>query len=267
MPQKLHKHQHLLVLILSWKQWKPRVQLNQNASKGPNVNRICVLYPKNYLWRPVKSRLNVSVKLFRLKTSTSHVNHLDSRLVLFFQQNIFGFQVAVNYFKVRKVHQCLQNLDRESSDQVQTESSEICLLQELVKIFVQQFKCYTSMASEMERVFHSYKVALELRVMKQGSFQDFNLNFGLGGKLLLGLDNFKGNILFFLMIEGFEHFSKRTPADIVDDLIFVSNGVANEDFGFSFRVSKIGGIVNSSFAEVKDFELGDLIFFKGSDFF
>lgn len=173
----------------------------------------------------------------------------------------------MNYFEVRKVHQCLQNLDRESSDQVQTESSEICLLQELVKIFVQKFKCYTSMASEMERVFHSYKVALELRVMKQGSFQDFNLNFCLGGKLLLGLDNFKGDVLFFLMIEGFKHFSERTPADIFDDLIFVSNGVTNEGFGLALRVGKIGRVVNSSFAEVKDFELGDLIFFKGSDFF
>ncbi len=136
MPQKLHKHQHLFILVLSWKQWKSCVQLDQNTSKRPNVNCAGVLYPQNYFWRPVKSRLNVSIKLFWLETPTSHVDHLDSGLVLFLKQNILGLQVAVDYFEVRKVHQSLQNLDRKSSDQVQAEPSEVCLLQKLVKIFV-----------------------------------------------------------------------------------------------------------------------------------
>lgn len=51
--------------------------------------------------------------------------------------------------------------------QVQVETCEVGLLQELVQILVQYLEGDTGMASEIERILHPDQVAPQLRVMQQ----------------------------------------------------------------------------------------------------
>lgn len=69
------------------------------------------------------------------------------------------------------------------------------------------------------------------------------------------------------MVKSFKYFSKRSSANILHDFILVRYGITNHDFGLPFGIGEITCVMNTPFADVKEFKLTDFLFFKRGYFF
>ncbi len=76
-----HDALHLLLFVLTCKQWIPNEQLIQDAAKRPHVDARCVMNAKHDFWGSVEPALDVRVELFILIGGTSKINDFDARLV------------------------------------------------------------------------------------------------------------------------------------------------------------------------------------------
>jgi len=72
-----HDASELFLLVLPGEDWDSSVKLGQDAAKAPHIDRHAVCHAKDDFRRPVKSRLNIRVHLFILKTAGSEVDDFD----------------------------------------------------------------------------------------------------------------------------------------------------------------------------------------------
>jgi hypothetical protein len=70
-----------------------------------------------------------------------------------FQQYVFRFDVAVDYVQIVQERQGLQNLHRETVDQVQGEAAEFVVAQEVVQAAVEKLEDQAAVLAECEVVF------------------------------------------------------------------------------------------------------------------
>ena len=125
-PQGLHDARQLLRLVLTWKQGIPGVELCEDAPETPHVDGLVVGSPEDYLRGAIKSRLDVGVRAFVLEAAAAEVDHLDGGLVRFAQQNVFGFEVAVDHPLASQELERLQQLRGESADEAERKPLESC---------------------------------------------------------------------------------------------------------------------------------------------
>lgn len=122
------------------------------------------------------------------------------------------------------------------------------------------------MTSEVKWIFHAHQIASQFRVMQEGSFENLDLDFCLICKLLLRFNDLQSNVLLFLVVECLEDLSERSSAQILNNFVFVCNGVSDYNFGFSFWVGKVRRIINSPVANKEDLKVGHFLLFKGRKF-
>jgi len=75
--KQFHDACQLFHLVLSWEEGIACVELCQDASKAPHVNRHAVREAKYDLWRAVEARLDVRVDPLVLIAAGAKINHLD----------------------------------------------------------------------------------------------------------------------------------------------------------------------------------------------
>ena len=120
------------MFVLAWEKGIASIKFGQDASKAPHVN-CCRIWNTEYdLWRSVEPRLDVCVDALIVHAAATVVNNFYARLVGLLEQNIFWFQIAVDYLVVTLVFQSLQKLDSKSSNQSQAYPLEVVILDELV---------------------------------------------------------------------------------------------------------------------------------------
>ena len=138
--ENFHEHQHLLGLILSRKDRVPQEKLAENASKRPNINGTRILNSHDNFWSSIVSALNICVYLFALEATRAGINNFNSCFVLLLQQNVLGFEVAVNYFVFFEETESLKDLNCDSSNKIKIQSAELVEFQELVQVYVQKLE-------------------------------------------------------------------------------------------------------------------------------
>lgn len=94
--------------------------------------------------------MDVGIDLLAFKAATADIYDLYPALILLLQQNIFRFQVAVNYLLPLEEVQSLEDLDRKPSDQIQREPREVGLFDEFVEVFVENLKFEAGVAPKNE---------------------------------------------------------------------------------------------------------------------
>lgn len=103
-----------------------------------------------------------------LVTSRTEIDNLDDGALEILEQNVFGFQIAVN--QARLVEQCktIEKLLSKDADQSGAESSELVLLDKLVQVDAEELKHQAKMLTVDECVLQAQKmmvvVLVELRV-------------------------------------------------------------------------------------------------------
>ena len=132
----------MLLLIFTWEERVPNVELIKDAAKTPHVDGGVVGNTKYDFWGPIESWLDVGVYLLVFKAARPKVNNFDSGLIYFAEQNIFRFQITVHDVVFAQEVEWYQNLDCKALDQRETESLEVVHLDEVVQIHTQQFKRY-----------------------------------------------------------------------------------------------------------------------------
>lgn len=78
----------MLFFVLTWEKWIPNIELVQDTSETPHVNRRVVRNAEHNFGRTVESRLDVSVYFLVLKAATAEVNDLDAGFVDLAQENV-----------------------------------------------------------------------------------------------------------------------------------------------------------------------------------
>ena len=130
----LHDLNQLVMLTLRRTQGHALVQFVANASKAPHVNCRCVLHPQHYLWRPVKSTLNVRVYLLVFVSGAPEIYEFDAGSADVSKENVLRLQITVDNVLAAEVHKRDQDLDGKPSGQVQTESLILVVLDKVVEI-------------------------------------------------------------------------------------------------------------------------------------
>lgn len=90
------------------------VELVQDASETPHIDRGVVWNTQHDLRCAVESRLDVRVYLLVFKAPRPKVDDLNSRFVDLSQQNVFGFQITMHDVVFPHVVQRDKNLDSEA---------------------------------------------------------------------------------------------------------------------------------------------------------
>lgn len=229
----------MLVLTFARENGKTCEQLDQNTAKTPHVNSRSIANSENDLGSSIKSALNISIDLPIFKAPTSHIDHPDATFPFLLEQDILRLQVAVYNAIFFEETQGLQDLDRESPNQVVRETCELMLLQKFIQVFVKYLKRNATMASKNEGAFHSHNIASEFRIFQKGCLEDGNLYFGLLLKLFLAFNQLQCDILLFLMVKGLEHTAERSSAKLQYYFISISYAVMYHNFWISFTVCKI----------------------------
>jgi hypothetical protein len=92
----LHNTLYLFFLIFSCENRKSYIQLVENAAEGPHVNSWSIPDAHHDLRGSVKPTLNVGVKLIRLISATSKINHFNPTFVWLPQKDILWLHVAMD---------------------------------------------------------------------------------------------------------------------------------------------------------------------------
>jgi hypothetical protein len=79
---------HLFVFVLAGEQRLTAVQLDQDTSQAPHVDRTVVVQLVEHLWRAVEPTLNVLVHLVVGPTGTAKIDHLDCATLWIPQQYV-----------------------------------------------------------------------------------------------------------------------------------------------------------------------------------
>lgn len=90
------------------------------------------------------------------KARATKVDELDCRMFAIAEQNVFGFQVAVNdVLRLQKV-QRVQNLNANLADQWERETLELGALQHVVQVEIQQLKHNTEVILPVKVCMHAH---------------------------------------------------------------------------------------------------------------
>ena len=130
----------MLFFVFTGKDWETDVQFVQDAAQRPHVDGWRVPDAHHDLWRSVKTRLDVSVKLFFLVGATSEVNDFDATLVALAEQDVLRLHIAVDDFEFLHVVEGHENLNGKSPHQTLADALEIVQLDELVEVHGQHFE-------------------------------------------------------------------------------------------------------------------------------
>lgn len=125
----------MIFFVLTWEQRIADIKFVKNTPKRPHINSGCISDSKYDFRRPVESTLDIGVNLLVFKTARSKINNFDSRLVYFSKEDVFWFEIAMDYLVFVKVVKRNENLYRKPLDQIQREPLEIIHLYELVQIY------------------------------------------------------------------------------------------------------------------------------------
>lgn len=84
-------------------------------------------------------------------------------------------------------------------------------------------------------------------------FEYLNLNFGLGVEFGLIPYYFEGYMLLLFVIEGLENLAEGTPAQELNDLVPIDDGIGCSDSHITILISKFFEGLYPPFAQIKDF--------------
>ena len=107
---------HLLLLVLSCEDGEAHKQFVQDAAKGPHVNGRSVADSHHDLRSSVEPTLDIGIELLVFICATTEIDDFDSTLVLFPEQDVLWFEVAVDDVELFHVVERDQDLDGEPSN-------------------------------------------------------------------------------------------------------------------------------------------------------
>ena len=172
--------------------------------------------------------------------------------MLLFQKNIFGFEIAVNYFMFSEERKPLKYLNGDPSDEIKVQPCKFIQFQEFVQIDMEELEDKTGMTPEEKCVFELNYIRSEFGIMHECGLKDFYLYFCLTIEFRFVSDYFKCHHLFFLVIEGFENLAERTMTKSTYHFVPVSYGIASRYSSLALFIGKIFKGVYSSFANIKN---------------
>jgi len=136
-----------------------------------------------------------------------------------FQEDIFGFQIAVNDSIPMKYLQTLQDGVGKLPDQRQTETLEFVLLDQLVQVHGEQLECDADVVSESKSLNHVNDVVCVFLVLFAQMFQDPDFFLGLSVEPLLIPDHLQRNVTVRLVIVRLDDLAKAALSDDFEDLV------------------------------------------------
>mmetsp|Transcript_24009 Transcript_24009/g.42929 ORF Transcript_24009/g.42929 Transcript_24009/m.42929 type:complete len:303 (-) Transcript_24009:952-1860(-) len=175
-PVELHDAGQLLHLVLSGEQRVARIQLRQDAPKGPHVDGRVIRDAQNHFWGPVETTLDVRVDTLIFEARGSQVDHLDAALRGVLEQHVLWLQVTVDDVLLPKETQRRQELNGETADEPQRDSLEVVVLDEFVKVDAEQFEGDTKVIPKVEVIHHVHDVGGALEVLLPDVLQDLHFH-------------------------------------------------------------------------------------------
>ena len=153
------------LFVVSWKEGLSCEKFSDDATKRPNVDFRTIRYSQHYFRSTVKSTLNISVGLFACFASRTKINDLEIFCLFVAKQNIFWFQVTVDYLSLLQELQCLQNLPSVIFNNWNVEALVLLVLDMLEQVFIQEFKDEYLMIAPPEVLQHPNYVVLVIRIL------------------------------------------------------------------------------------------------------
>lgn len=156
----------------------------------------------------VESRLYVCVHSFVNEAGRAKINDLDARLIAIFKDDVLRLEITMDDHLLFYIVESIDDLDSESSDEIEREALEVSSLQEIIEIDAEKFKGDTQMVSKLIHILHSNDVVLVLRIMVSQMRKDLHLDLRLVLKLLAVLDDFESYQFLLLMVKTLYTLSK-----------------------------------------------------------
>jgi len=207
----------LFGLAVTREQRLPREEFDHDAPQAPHVDGAAVgKHSQNDLGRSIKAALDVRMRLVFGEATGAKVDHFD--LVFAIEQDIFGFQVAVNDFGSSEVAQRVDNASGKASNPFFCKTTHPSFLKFAVKIASKQFEGDASVTSENKVFLHVNHIHSIQNVLFGQHIKNFDLELGLLMKPWLITNDFQSTVFFLLMIVHFHDIPKRTFTKKFNDL-------------------------------------------------
>lgn len=172
----------MLLLVLTREDGETSIKLGQDAPKTPHINGHVVTHPKDNLWGPVESTLDVSIDLFVFKATASKVNDLQGALGGVEKQHILqassasssldasttylGLEITMYNLVLTHQHKRCKHLGRESTNKRRREPGESVGLDELVQVDAQQLSDDAQVVAERKVFVHLQDMILLLGILR-----------------------------------------------------------------------------------------------------
>lgn len=160
-----------------------------------------------------------------LVAAGSEIDNLDPTPPKLFEENVLGFEVAVNDSVSVEGLQAQENGMGKLSHQSQAKALELVLLDELVQVDAEQFKRETDVVSEGEVVQQVDYVVRVLSILFFQVFQNSNLLVGLPVKSPLVANNLQCDMLLCFVVVSLQDLPKASLSQNLQYLIPVRHMV------------------------------------------
>lgn len=120
--KSLNKVLHLFLLVLPRKERNTSKQFPKNTPSGPHINLEAILNAHRDFGGTIIPRLYISVPGFVLEATGSQIDNLDAGLVELSEEDVFGFEVAVDDVLLAEELERGEELDGEAADELRAEA-------------------------------------------------------------------------------------------------------------------------------------------------
>ena len=154
--------------------------------------------------------------------------YLYAAATLLLEQHVFRLHVTVNDFVSVEQVQALEQTVSKLSHQLQRESLEFVLLDQLVQVDAQQFKRDASVGAKDEMVEHVDDVVGVFLVLLAQVLQDADLLLGLSVEPFLVAHHLEGHVEMALVVVGLDHLAEAAFSNDFQHFVAVGEVVVRD---------------------------------------
>jgi len=132
--EDFHDARELLLLVLTREYGVAGPKLREDAAERPHVDAKAVAAAENDLGTAVEAGLDVGVHLLLFAAGGTKVDDADVGFAGFAEEDVFGFEVAVDDAFLLEEHQTGEQLAGEATDEWQREAGEVVGADEFVEV-------------------------------------------------------------------------------------------------------------------------------------
>ncbi|EKU23075.1 dual-specificity tyrosine- -phosphorylation regulated kinase 1b, partial [Nannochloropsis gaditana CCMP526] len=232
--EHLHQATHLIVLVRPAEERLPRVHFHQDAAQRPHVDSHRVREAEHDLGRAVEAGLYVGIHALVAAAGGAKVDQLDPTPLGVAQQNVLGFEVAVDDVHVwaGQEVQGLEDLLGELPEERERDPGELGVLEEVVEIVGEHLEDQDLVVPVDEVLLQAHHVEVVRGVHLFEGLQEIHLCFRLHHEGLAALDDLHRHLPPRAPVQSSHHLPERTLADpileyvpVPEDLLALDNVV------------------------------------------